>query len=236
MASLAIGNAALGAWLLAVSIVCAFLSHESILVRLGQRGVRATREQTSVATRSLLVFGGFGAIALGAALMRLPSEAIIWLGLPALFAAASAVLIVRGRERTTVGEVLIAAALASSAVPVAIAGGESHAAALTVFLVFASIAAAATVAVRSVIGRVSKAGGPSSVVAVAFAASVVIGLALLAWQRTVAPVAPWAALPVCVVAVVLSVWPPSPRHLRRVGWTLVAANALTLVIAIVGLM
>ena len=235
MASLAIGNAALGAWLLAVSIVCAFLSHESILVRLGQRGVRATREQTSVATRSLLVFGGVGAIALGAAPMRLPSEAIIWLGLPALFAAASAVLIVRGRERTTVGEVLIAAALASSAVPVAIAGGELLAAALTLFLVFASVAAAATVAVRSIIGRVSKAGGPSPLSVALFVAIVLATLALLAFLRLVAAIAPWAALPVCVVAVLLSVWAPSPRYLRRVGWTLVGANALTLVIVVAGL-
>ncbi len=236
MASLAIGDATLGAWLLALSIVCAFLSHESILVWLGQRGVRASREQISAAMRSLLVFGSVGAIAMVVALMRLPADAIEWLALPALFAVTSAVLIVRGRERTTVGEVVIAGALASAAVPVAIAGGESRAAALTVFLVFALVASAATVAVRSVIGRVSKAGGPSTTAALTFVIAVVTALAVLALVHIVASIAPWAALPVCIVAVVLAVQPPSPRHLRRVGWTLVAANTLTLVIVIVGLM
>lgn len=203
---------------------------------LGQRGVRASRAQRTVAVRSLLVFGGVGGVALGGALTLLRPDAIRWLVLPAFFAAMSAVLIVRGRERSTPGEVVIAGALASAAVPVTLAGGEPLSAALTVFLVFAAIAAAATVAVRSMIGRVSKAGGPSPVVALGFVAVVVFALGLLAVWRIMAAITPWAALPVCIVAVVLCVRPPSPRHLRRVGWTLVAAHAVTLVMVIAGLM
>lgn len=225
----------MGAWLLALAIVCAFLSHEAILVRLGQRGVRASREQTTDAMRSLLVFGGLGAIALVAAVVLLRADALRWTLLPALLAAISGALIVLGRERSTGGEVLIAAALASAAVPVTLAGGAPLASALTVFLVFASIAAVATVAVRSMIGRVAKAGGPSPLSALLFVVLVLTALALLAFLGSVASIAPWAALPVSIVSVVLCLRPPSPRHLRRVGWTLVAANAVTLIVVIVGL-
>ncbi len=42
-----------------------------------------------------------------------------------------------------------------------------------------------------------------------------------------APVAPYAALLVCVVALGLTTSPPNPRHLRAIGWTLVGATLLT---------
>jgi hypothetical protein len=49
-------------------------------------------------------------------------------------------------------------------------------------------------------------------------------------------IAPWAALPVCVAGVVLVVKPPSARHLRIVGWTLVVttAAAAAVLIAVFG--
>ena len=60
-------------------------------------------------------------------------------------------------------------------------------------------------------------------------------VALLAWlahHRRVEPSAPYAATPVALVALWLSVWPPSPRQLRRVGWTLVGATLATTVILV----
>ncbi len=44
------------------------------------------------------------------------------------------------------------------------------------------------------------------------------------------PAVPFALLPVCGVAAALSLVPPHPRHLRAVGWSLVAATAVTAVV------
>jgi hypothetical protein len=55
------------------------------------------------------------------------------------------------------------------------------------------------------------------------------GRGLVAW------IAPWAALPVAFVGLALTVWPPAPRHLRMIGWTLVGATLLSAVILVVAL-
>jgi hypothetical protein len=49
------------------------------------------------------------------------------------------------------------------------------------------------------------------------------------------PVAPYAALPVCAIALGLTARPPSPRHLRTIGWALVGATTLTALMLIVAL-
>jgi hypothetical protein len=50
-----------------------------------------------------------------------------------------------------------------------------------------------------------------------------------------AGVAPLAALPVCAVGLMLTLWPPSLKRLRAIGWTLVGATALTAAILIAAL-
>ena len=107
--------------------------------------------------------------------------------------------------------------------------------ALTVFVVFAAVFVTATVAVRAMIGRVTKAGGPHPAVAASLALGIVVALVVVAELGRLAAVAPFAALPVCAVALGLTVKPPSPRHLRAIGWTLVASTALTAVMLVVAL-
>ena len=214
LSALLIGHPAPGAYLLGAAAVAAFLAHESLLVVLGQRGSRAAREQRSAARRSLGLFGGFGFVTGLVALVVLPRGALLSLLLPMVLAALVGAAVVMHRERTSSGEVLAAVALSSVSVPVALAGGVPLAGALTIFLVFASVFVTATVAVRAMIARVIRKDGPSPAGAAALTLALIAALAISAATGRLSPVAPYAALPVCAIALGLTARPPAPRHLR----------------------
>ena len=235
LSALLIGQPAAGAYLLGAAAVAAFLAHEALLVVLGQRGQRAAREQRADARRSLALFGGFCAVTGTVSLFVLPRPALNLLALPVVLALLVGAAVVLHRERSTLGEMLVAVALTSLSLPVALAGQATRAEALTLFVVFSAVFVTATVAVRAMIGRVTKAGGPPPLLAGALALFVVVGLAVAAFVGTLAPVAPYAALPVCAVALGLTASPPSPRHLRTIGWTLVGATLLTAVFLVAAL-
>lgn len=236
LSALLIGHPTSGAWLLSGAAVGAFLAHEALLVTLGQRGSRAAREQRDDARRSLALFGGFAVVTGVVALSVLPRTALFALVVPALFVGLVAVAVFTHRERTTAGEIVVGAALASVAVPVALAGEVDLPAARTLFLVFASVFVIATVAVRGMIVRVTRrADGPHW--ATVLATSLLLPLALwgLARDERVVAMAPWATGPVVLVALGLTIRPPSPQKLRIVGWTLVAATLATTVILVTSL-
>lgn len=235
MTALLVGSPAPGAWLLAASAVAVFFAHEGLLVLLGQRGVRATRELRASATRSLALFGGFGGVTGLVALFVLNADALFWLALPVVLAACVAVVVFLHVERTTAGELLVAVALSSMSVPVALAGNAGLLPALTVFAVFAATFIVATLSVRALIGRVHKAGGPPPLAAGLLTLTAVALLAWLSLAGRLAPVAPYAALPPSAVALGLVVSPPAPKYLREIGWTLVGATLLTAVALVFGL-
>ncbi len=227
LSALLIGHPAPGAYLLGAAAVAAFLAHESLLVVLGQRGAGARREQGVDARRSLALFGGFCAVTGTVSLFVLPRPALDVLVLPVVLVLLVGAAVVMHRERSTLGEMLVAVALTSLSLPVALAGHATRTDAVTLFVVFSAVFVTATVAVRALIGRVTKAGGPPPFVAGGLTMVVVVGLAVAAFTGTLAPVAPYAALPVCAVALGLTTSPPNPRHLRTIGWTLVGATLLT---------
>ncbi len=233
--ALLIGRPAAGAYLLAGASIGAFLAHEALLVVLGQRGSRAAREQHAAARRSLALFGGFCAVSGAVALALLPRAALVFLLVPLALALAVGATVVTHRQRSTGGELLAAVALSAASLPIAIAGDVDTRDALTLFVVFASVFTTATVAVRAVIGRVKASGGPPLLVAAALTVGVVGMLVLLGVTGKLAPVAPVAALPVCVLALGLTAKPPSPRYLRPIGWTLVGMTTLSAVVLVVGL-
>jgi hypothetical protein len=230
--ALLIGHPAAGAYLLSAAALAAFLAHESLLVLAGQRGSRAARDRRHEAWRSFGLFGGFAIVCGAVALSILPREALAGVVFSVILASIVGVAVAMHRERSTVGEILVAMALASLSVPVALAGSVSISAALTVFAVFASTSISATVAVRSMIGRVARAGGPPRTAAALLALAVVVVLTALALTGQLARVAPYAALPVSALALGLSVRPPSPKRLRVIGWTLVGATAVTAIILV----
>lgn len=227
LSALLIGRPAPGAYLLGAAAVAAFLAHESLLVVLRQRGARAAREQGADARRSLALFGGFCAVTGTVSLFVLPRPSLTVLFLPVLLALLMGAAVMLHRERSTLGEMLAAVALSSLSLPVALAGNATRTDALTLFVVFSAVFVTATLSVRAMIGRVTKAGGPPPLLAGVLTLLMVMGLAVAAFTGTLAPVAPYAALPVCAVALGLTTSPPNTRHLRTIGWTLVGATLLT---------
>jgi hypothetical protein len=235
LSALLIGRPSAGAYLLAASAVAAFLAHEGLLVVLGQRGMRAAREEGADARRSLALFGGFCAVTATVSVAVTSFDALSYLLVPLGLGALVAVAVFTHRERSTPGELLVAVALSSVSLPVAIAGAVPHIRAVTLVIVFAAVFVTATVAVRAMIGRVSRAGGPHPGLAAALTLAILAGLAVAAQAGRLAPVAPFAALPVCAVCLGLSARPPSPKHLRSIGWTLVGTTGLTAAILVAAL-
>jgi len=228
---LVIGGTANGALSLAAAAVCAFLAHEPLLVLLGQRGGRASREQRTVALRSLLLFG---VVAIGAgslAVLFLPARARLVLVLPLVLVLMSAAVVASGRERTSGGEVLIALTLTSASVPVVMAGGASLRAAATVSAAFAVAFVSATLAVRAVIAHATNSShGPRRMAAMVIVLFLIFLLLALAGWGAVERVAIWAAAPTCLVALALLACVPAPRQLRRIGWTIVGATLAAAVV------
>src|SRR4051812_14355288 len=231
--ALAVGRPGAVAWLLAAAAICAFFAHEPLLVLLGQRGARSAREQRRQASvwfggcASAAALSGVSAIALASPDLR------VALAVPAALAAILLLLILAHREHTTIGEVLSAIALSSIAVPIARASGALPAVALTCALVFASAFVAGTLCVRAVIAATRQ---PPSTwtrgVARLVAAGSLVLLQALAAGGTGSRTPPWAAAPVCLGGLILVLAVPSARHLRTIGWGLVAATTVTAVILI----
>jgi hypothetical protein len=230
---MAIGRPSHAAYMLAAAAAAVFLGHEPMIVLIGGRGARAQRERRRDAWRTLILSAS-GALVLGAAAIALMPATSRWTVAPPIaLALLVGILVARGRERTTSGEIVVAAAFASVAFPVAFASTTSPLAALTCAVAFATSFAAATVSVRAVIARTHGGGvGGARVAALATAILLLsIGAALAAF-RIVLPAAPWAAAPMCAVAVGVAIAAPPPRYLRQIGWALAAASTLTGVILV----
>jgi hypothetical protein len=226
--AIAIGRPTVAALALAVAGVAAFMAHEPLLVLLGQRGARAAREEGARASRWLVATGAIATGAVVGAILVAPPAAVVALLLPAALAAGLAVVVAAHREHTTAGEMLAALALSSFALPVGVAAGVSSLSARTVVVVYALVFATATVSVRAAIAaRVRARAGPSRTAAAALVLAGLAALALASQARLLDRSAPWTALPVCLVGMLLAARPPASRRLRKVGWTLVAASALT---------
>lgn len=246
--ALAIGHPGADALCLSASAVCAFIAHEPLLVLLGHRGARAAREQGLRARRWLGAFAA-AAIASGAiAMVLMPVAARIALVAPAAGGAIAAGVIIGHREHTVAGEIVAATTLSSFAFPVALTAAATVTAAATCAVVFAIGFIVATAAVHSIVSRTPCPVEPTTpsapgaaarpmprFAAAAVALVAIASLALVSRAGVVHRIAPAAAMPMCGAALVLVVFAPSPRRLRRVGWMLVAATcaqAATLIVAL----
>ena len=120
------------AFAIAAAAVAAFLSHESLLVLLGQRGQRAARELGAAARRWFAACAGAAAMLGVAGIWLATPAARAALLIPIALAAVLGVWIARRQEHTTSGEILSAVSLSSLALPIALAAGASRTAAFTV--------------------------------------------------------------------------------------------------------
>jgi hypothetical protein len=235
LTALAIGRPTPAALLLAIAIVLAFVAHEPAVVLLGHRGRRVADEEGGRARRWLAALGAAASVAGAAGAALAPPAARAALLLPAALAAVSAVLVWRRVEKTTPGEIVVAAALASAGFAVALAAGASTEAALAVLAAWVLAFAAATLAVRVILVRVRSKGerDPGRLHA---ALSAALGAAAFALAGLGLPAAVgWATLPTAAFSVVVCLGRFSPRQLRQLGWALVGSSAVTLAVLVAGL-
>lgn len=234
---LALGAARLPSVLLALGAVLVFWAHEPLLILAGQRGARLQEElgRSARVLLAVLAAGAAASLLLGVVLM--PPPARPWLLLPLGLGAAVLGLVALRQEKTAGGELLAATALASWVVPVAAASsGVALGVAMAAWVGLATGFALSTLAVRLVIraGKGQASGAArAGVVALSVAAPAAL---MLLWPPREAGVALVAAvLPFTIFAVVLVADPPHARHLKRIGWGLVAASLAASLALVVGL-
>jgi hypothetical protein len=235
LTALAIGRPGAAALLLTVAVVLAFVAHEPLLVVLGQRGRRVKAEEGARAARWLATLGALAAATGLAGIVLAPQAARLALALPAVLAAVVAGLVASRLERTTVGEIVVAAALASAGWAVALAGGAAPEAAVAALLAWILAFAAATLAVRVILERVrSKGARDPGRRNAALAALLALAAAALSWAGLPRALA-IATFPTAAFAIVVCLARFSPKRLRELGWALVGSSAVTMVILVVGL-
>lgn len=238
--SIAVAGASPLTALLTAATAAAFLAHEPLLVLLGRRGGRATRELGPAARAWLAItLAAAGASGIWAALALPPG--IRWsLAVPLVPAAIFIAALLRGREKRALAEIAVAAAFAGVALPLCVASGAPARAGTTVALAFAATFITATLAVRSIILATRGGGDPAAArrlraatMAVSCTAAGTLAAAAAAgWL-------PWTTLvasgPGLAAATYLALAPPPPTRLRRVGWTLVAVSVSASIILVLGL-
>lgn len=209
----------------------AFVAHEPLLLLSGGRGAR----KAEVSRRPALV-----RLALLLALAGLAALVALWLGAPgawpllappALLGAVAVGSALRGRERNVFAELLVAVALSSLALPVAVFGGAPLVASASLAAVWVVGFAVATVAARALVVQKRDAGrGLRVALVVASLTSVALAGAALAqvapWRVAVAP------LPLVVVALLLAAFPPPPQRMTAVGLGMAGACLVTLALAL----
>lgn len=236
VSALALGWPGAAALLLTAGVVLAFLCHEPLVVVLGQRGRRLKGELDRPARRRLGTAGLAALVAGGAGLLLSPAPARLAV-LPAiLLGAASLGLVMMRLEKTTAGELVVAFALTAASVPVALAAGAPARHAWAASAVWAAAFAAATLPVRAVLLRARTKGAVDRRPLAAAGVAAIGLLAILAGARGWLP---WAAalavLPVALSAFVVSVARVRPQRLTQVGWTIVAASTVSLLVLVIGL-
>jgi hypothetical protein len=222
------------ALLLIVAFLAAFVAHEPLLVLLGQRGPRARREQRDDAVRTL-VWSAATAIADAAIAIVFMPPGLRWTVLvPGAFALAAIPMIVQKLQKTTTGEMHVVLTLTSCALPVGVAAGATPQEAAGCWFVMALGFWAATLAVRGTIARQRReptAALRAGAVIVAIGSPLLV--AFMSQRFRLHPTLWLATLPLSVSAVALALFPPSARHLRVVGWTLIGGGACATLLLIV---
>jgi hypothetical protein len=230
------GSPTMASWLLAVGAIAAFLANEPLLVLVGQRGTRLQRSEGDRAKRALLIYSMFALLAGVSGIVMAPRPAQVAVVLPALLGGTLILLAVQGLERSVFGETLAAAALSATAVPIGLSAGLDLTASLAIALIWAVTALLGTSVVRLTVSR-TKAKTEDEERTVALKRTLLI--AACVFVIAVGVVAPFGsrlglwvlagAVPVALVVMVMAALRPTARRLRLMGWSLVAANLVSLI-------
>jgi hypothetical protein len=235
LTALAIGRPGVAPTALAAAVVLAFIAHEPLLVLLGQRGRRVAEEEAPRARRWLAVTGGLAVLSGALGIVLAPAAARVALALPAGLAVVVALLVWRRLEKTTLGEIVVAAALSSAGWAVALAARAPSEDALAAALAWILAFAAATLGVRVILLRARSTGAHDPGKLHAVLAAALAGVAVLLSAAGLPAALAWATLPTALLSIFVCLARFSPKRLRPLGWAIVGSSALTLVILVAGL-
>ncbi len=220
--------------LLGAAVVLGFVAHEPLLVLVGQRGVRAEKEDGPRARRLLAVLGSAALTTFFVGLWLSPSRARYAFLFPLALGAVLGVLVRRRLEKTLWGELLVASALCSAGAAVALAGGASPLAVQAALAAWLVAFTASTLAVHAVLARARAEGHGirwryGAGVVLLWALSTGLPFAGLSQALT------FAAAPPLLVSLLACLLPVPARWLRPLGWTLAAASSATLFVLVLSL-
>ena len=234
LTALAIGRPGVAPTALAAAVVLAFIAHEPLLVLLGQRGRRVAEEEAPRARRWLAVTGGLAVVSGALGIVLAPAAARVALALPAGLAVVVALLVWRRLEKTTLGEIVVAAALSSAGWAVALAARAPSEDALAAALAWILAFAAATLGVRVILLRARSKGAHDPGKLHAVLAAALAGVAVLLSAAGLPAALAWATLPTALLSIFVCLARFSPKRLRPLGWAIVGSSAVTLVILVAG--
>ncbi len=213
-----------------LAVVSWFLLYEPLAILRGARGRRRQTEVGAPAWRRAWWLGGLGALAAAVGLALAPPAARLAALVPGAAAVFVLPAVLRGRPKTLGAELLVATALSAMLLPVGLAGGMTLRSAVQAAGVWLLTYWAATLAVHAIKARAKpELTAPWTL----WAAPALAAVALLGGigATVLGPVPVFVGLalaPGAVLALTVAALRVHPRRLKRVGWSLVACNLVTL--------
>lgn len=220
--SLLIAGVSVSGACIAMAAFAGFLAHEPLLILWGRRGLRAKRSTPSAMKRLMLLL--FLTLAGGTTALILGSPAVRWALLAcALLAATSFALAIAGKHRTLGGQLWGIVGLSVACLPILLAGGLAATTSLEIWTTWMIGFTATTLAVRSVIAAQKRNSRSIHWAGITALSLVVAALAFSAYSLAIV------TLPMLAVSWFLLIAPPAAKHLKRVGWSMVACTVASAV-------
>ena len=227
---LLLGRPGFVAFALAFAAVLLFLANEPLLVMRGHRGARLREELGTAARRHFALLVTVAALCGLAALYFASSSARLLALVPAALGALLLPFVFAKRLKSLGGELIAVAAFASLHLPLGAASGLDGPALWGPPIVWFASFAAGTFAVHAIKARqqhrdpgMVRAATALSIVLAMAAAGIAIARPELRWLGV-------AALVPCAAAMAVNFMPIRTNVLKTLGWSLVAANLVALVV------
>lgn len=219
----------------AVAVLAGFLVREPLAVLNGVRGTRLGASLGAPARRAAWVLGLLGAGGAALGLLLAPPSARLAAVVPGVAAIVLAPALLRGRPKTLAAEVVVALALSTMILPIGLSGHLAITAGVRAAVVWAASFVLATLAVHAIKARAKPDLGATWAIGLTpVLAGVVMALGI---GGAVAGRWPWpvgaAVVPSGLLVIIALGSRTHPRRLKRVGWSLVGANLVTLVLLLV---